>query len=520
VMQPVSTLAVVGPDYAISNSPAELAISAARGEYEPAALAFRPTVDFPNLRVSVSDLTANQTRRMPASAVDVRLGKLFPQKYGGTYSLRPVMLEQIAGQTLKPKVTREFWVEVHVPADQPPAAYLGTITIDADGRDPITISLAVTVLPFALPDVPDTTFAFFYGDPNGYKGHYLKFYPTDAQWNAAVGLEMRNMREHGINAMTFPQPVITGIANGKPVLDFGNCERFISVARANGQPLDRPVPVFAFYHAQALIDMGKKEFSPEFNTLCIDAWRQIVAWAQAKNLPILAYVVDEPREKDINQWNRNFADTMKYLDLFDQVDGARTFIPLMLDSSDGVDYTPIARRLDVVCTHPWKTSKNLIAAARELWLYNTGMDRFSYGFHFWKSRAKGRGEWAYEWTRMPYNPLDPANASVVYHTPQGELLSTIQEKWVREGIDDCKYLRLLEATIAAANAAGRDTTSASVLLNQISGQIPQYLQSTAETLPFYTGPLNAKLDRWRASVAAEIIKLSTQNMPPIDGVNP
>jgi len=519
-MQPVSTLTVVGPDYAVSNAPAKLAISAARGEYEPAALAFRPAVEFANLRLSVSDLTANNARRMPASAVDVRLGKLFPTKLDGAYSLRPVMLEAVAGQTLKPEVTREFWVEVRVPPDQQPATYLGTITIEADERDPIAVSLAVTVLPFELPDLPDVAFGFFYGDPNAYEGHYLKLYPTDAQWRKAVGLEMQNLREHGINVMTFPQPVLTGIANGKAVLDYRNCERFLSVARANGQPLDRPVPVFAFYHALALINMGKAEFSHEFNALYVAAWRQIVAWAQAKNLPILAYVVDEPREKDINPWNRNFADTMKYLDLLDQVEGVRTFIPLMWDSSDGADYTPIARRLDVVCTHPRETSKNSIAAARELWLYNNGMDRLSYGFYFWKTRAQGRAEWAYEWTHMPYNPLDPDNATVAYHTPQGELLSTIQQKWVREGIDDCRYLRLLETAIADANAAGRDTESASALLGQISRQIPQYLETTSGVLPFHQGPLNAKLDQWRASLAAEIIKLTTQNVPPADGVNP
>ena len=532
VLQPVSTLAVVGPDYAVSaargerNSAAALSISAARGEYEPAALAFRPTVDFTNVRVSVTDLTANLTKRMPASAVDVLLGKLFPRISSGVYSLRPVMLEPIGGQTLQPKVTREFWVEVHVPPNQPPGTYLGTITIEADGRDPIAISLAVNVLPFVLPDVPGKEFALFYGDPNGYKGHYLKFYPTDSQWKAAVALEMQNMREHGINAMSFPQPSITGIAadpgdpHGRAELDFRNPERFLSVARANGQPLDLPVPMFAFYHPQALMNRGLAEFSPEFNAVFIDACRQIVAWAQANSVPVLAYVVDEPREREVNEWNRNFADTMKYLDLFDQVDGARTFIPLMLDTNDGVDYTPIARRLDVVCTHPWESSKGIIAAARELWLYNAGMDRFSYGFHFWKSRANCRAEWAYEWTRMPYNPLDRANATVVYHTPQGQLLSTIQEKWVREGIDDYKYLYLLETTIAAAQAAGRDTTSATALLTQISDQIPQYLQASSETLAFYNGPLNAKLDQWRAAVADEIVKLTTQNVPPINAVNP
>ena len=173
-----------------------------------------------------------------------------------------------------------------------------------------------------------------------------------------------------------------------------------------------------------------------------------------------------------------------------------------------------------VCTHPWETSKGIIAAARELWLYNAGMDRFSYGFHFWKSRANCRAEWAYEWTRMPYNPLDRANATVVYHTPQGQLLSTIQEKWVREGIDDYKYLHLLETTIAAAQAAGRDTTSATALLAQISSQIPQHLQVQQSGLSPYTGPLNAKLNEWRASIAAEIVKLASPNLPPINGVGP
>ncbi|NQT21743.1 MAG: hypothetical protein HQ592_18705 [Planctomycetes bacterium] len=506
VLTPVSYLKNISPDF-IPPPPAGKAvcsISAAPGEHEPAALAFRSSVEYSNVTAQMADFAGN-AGTIPASAADVRLAKLFPIGRQGVYELLPLMLEPLHGQTLAPNVTREFWIDVHVPADAAPGDYRGAITLRAENRQPLTVDVKLTVRPFELALDSPVCFAMFYGMPSSFKWHYLHFYKNRAKWEKVIDAEMRNMAEHGFNTLSIWGPKVRSAPGGGITVDFSDRNRLLELCRKRGLGRRHAVDTRVIDCAHSLIAIGLKEFSPEFNKAYADVCRRTVAWARKNNLPMLLYVVDEPRERDLNWWNRNLSDTLKHLDLLKSIPGARTFIPVMGDKQSGVDYSVLAERLSVIATHPARQSRRLIAKARKLCIYNAGQDRLSWGFYVWKVGACGRREWGYQWIKQPYNPFDPGNDAVAYPSPHG-LLPTIGEKRIREGIDDYKYVYTLEKHMARARAAGVDLASAAALLAKIRNAVPDYL----DVREARTRDLDHELGVWREQVAAEIEDLIYQ----------
>jgi len=503
VLMPVSYLKAVGPDFVPpgKTGPAACSVSAAPGEYEPVALAFRAPVEYKNISARATDFVGG-AGVIKASAADICLAKLFPKGEHGVYELIPTMLEPVGGQTLRPNITREFWVDICVPDDASPGDYKGEITIESEGRQSLTVGITITVRPFRLPDDVPVSYAMYYGKPSSFKGHYRRFYKGYGKWEQVVGAEMQNMREHGFNTLSIWGPRCF-VREGALQLDFAARDRLLKLCRKHGLALRHPVDTRVIDCAYSLIRQGLKEFSPEFNKAYLDVCRRVVAWAEKNDLPMLLYVVDEPRETGLNWWNRNLEDTLKYLDLLKSVPNARTYIPITGDENNGVDYSILADKLDVVATHPTKSCRKLMARAGKLCLYNAGQDRLSWGFYVWKSGAVGRREWGYQWINQPYNPLDGGNWAIAYPSPHG-LLPTVGEKRIREGIDDYRYIYALETVMAQAQAAGRDISAASDLLGAIRKSLPDYLNPATER----TRDLDYELDEWRERIAAEIEKLT------------
>ena len=501
VLAPVSYMRTVTIDYLPEPHDRVSTASAAPGEREPLAFALRTPIELKNLSARVSDLTGpNGT--IPAAAVDLRLAKLFPVRDKGIYELLPVMLQPVAGQTIRPFVTRQFIADVHVPDGTAQGEYRGEISIHADGQQPLKAGIAVRVRGIKLPDDLPVGFAMFYVDTAAFKGHFLRLSGIE-RWEREIAAEFTNMRDYGLNAVSIARPRPTGMKDGRLVLDFSTADRVARLCRENG--LHRqPALMFIIDYAESLMARGLEEFSPEYNTAFADACRQLVDWAKRRDLPLLFFVVDEPRERELNPWNRNLRDTLKYLEIVRSVPGARSYVPLMYDERDGTDYTALIEPLDVVATHPAKESRKLIArSGKKLAIYNGGRDRLSWGFYTWKSGAIERREWAYQWVNLPWNPLDPSNWTVAYWSTDG-LLPTLEQVRMREGIDDYRYLHALEMQMAAAGKAGRDTTAAAALLEQIRKSVPEHL--TAGTARFRD--IEYELDAWRGRIAGQVEKLA------------
>jgi hypothetical protein len=102
------------------------------------------------------------------------------------------------------------------------------------------------------------------------------------------------------------------------------------------------------------------------------------------------------------------------------------------------------------------------------WFVNAGTGRFPFGFFFWKMAkygVKGKVEWYYN--------LDNRSGSVV-RTEGATIWPTLEYERSREGIDDLKYLCMLEKLIARANSLGKasaERKKAETLLKKIADGI-------------------------------------------------
>src|SRR6185369_3471307 len=76
--------------------------------------------------------------------------------------------------------------------------------------------------------------------------------------------------------------------------------------------------------------------------------------------------------------------------------------PLGDSGGKGLDYTSLIDHHDIISTHPGKGSERLMTLTPQkkkmLWLYNTGMDRTSWGFYNWRVDSVGCWEWHFCWS--------------------------------------------------------------------------------------------------------------------------
>jgi len=271
---------------------------------------------------------------------------------------------------------------------------------------------------------------------------------------------------------------------------------------------------------------------PEFRGYFMNALRQYRAVIEKSGLPVAVEIVDEPREVP-NPWNRNLSDTITYAQMVRDA-GLRGFITPMADANAGKDYTVLADYADIVSVHAWKASEKLMAKSKEnkatLWLYNTGMDRFSWGFYNWRAGSEGRWEWHFCWPedtasggypgREWYNPftgshgmapLAPANYS-------GGMLFNSAFLDVCEGINDYTYLFTLETTLDRCEKEGRHAAivkDAKAFLDALRRVIPA-IPGTKGLVNDTDGALvglgisdesRLQAPQWRAKIAAFLRQL-------------
>jgi hypothetical protein len=396
----------------------------------------------------------------------------------------------------------------------------------ADGEEVHkSVSFIAEVLPLTLAAADDTdvSFGWYYSDPGNLSYFFDRFEDMKEARQKELEREFADMVAHGCTGAQFPSPNVPTVKpDGTIEVDFSGLDPWVDAVRKTGLGLKHTDLIGILNLANyRLMRSGLKEFSPEFNKGYVEIVRRVVAWAKEKNVPLAIWAVDEPREQLINDWNRNLADTLKYLDLIAQVPGARSTVTPMGDSQDGVDYMPMVDRMDVIQTHPWDRSAKMIEYAQkhekpELWTYNAGIDRLSFGFGVWRLRAKGRWQWHYQWHTFPFDPFD-SGWGAVYASPDGPI-STVGYEWTREGIDDYRYLFTLKQEMAKAGAEKKDVVAAAEkLLAEIDRDVPPWptegLETGAEVGLAYGGPVNAKLDPWRRAIADLIINLQAGKAP-------
>ncbi len=181
-----------------------VAVSAARGEYEPVQVILRPERDGELLSAEVTPLRARWGRTSPIS---VRIDEVayvqvtHPTDTNCTAGWYPDPLPPLATQLkLRAGQNQPLWLTFHVPPDASPGNYTGTLKLKTTLGD-VRVPLAVRVYPFALPAESHLRSAFGLGGNNRIKRYHQLTSQADEE--AVFEKYLKNFAEHRISPYSF-----------------------------------------------------------------------------------------------------------------------------------------------------------------------------------------------------------------------------------------------------------------------------------------------------------------------------
>ena len=110
---------------------------------------------------------------------------------------------------------------------------------------------------------------------------------------------------------------------------------------------------------------------------------------------------------------------------------------------------------------------------------------FAFGFDAWGMSVTGRTHWSFNYMENPWYPLENmtgdswAVLGVVFTSAEGPVSTTWYE-WSREGIDDLRYIEMLETLIKKVKKSGtaegvKAAKESEKMLKEIEAQIPESL---------------------------------------------
>jgi hypothetical protein len=173
----------------------------------------------------------------------------------------------------------------------------------------------------------------------------------------------------------------------------------------------------------------------------------------------------------------------------------------------------------------------MIAATRKLgktlWFYNTGMDRFSWGYYNWRMASKGRWEWHWSWGGggvegypcpaewyTPFTGNDGAALRAPCWKFPGGFLFKSDYLNIAQGINDYAHLYTLDRAIAQAkNPAAADEARAFLAaLGKAIPELPQIKGLASPEAGALVGagieaPAAALCDAWSTRIAELIPRL-------------
>ena len=494
-----------------------LNVACAANEYEPVTFVVRPLKDLGAVKVTVSDL-AGEGQTIPASSFEKFIVKYFPQQVSGVfYEAVPTVLYPYFDMELKQDWNCQYWMTMHVPAGTPGGAYKGKISIQPANGEATELPLSVTVFPFDLPKTKTECGAW---NNTALGSHGVHQFPNNDELAAKLlDAECKNMAEHGLNCYCMGGPAAKSYDANGAVLDFHNLDLIAAALNKNGMT-GRHMLGTDGLNKYGLQRKGFKEFSPEWNA----AYRKVMSethdWMVKNKVNAVLQVTDEPRETELEEWNHNRRDTIKLLKLAREIPGMQTMVTLMGDH-DGFNrpYSAMVPLMDVMATHSWPGSDNIIFLSAvehiaDYWAYNNGFTRFAHGFYLWKSKALGHWQWVYSWevcnAHIPV--MMPHDSSGAYIFPGG-FLNTLKFENTREGIDDHRYLELLETTLAGAPKDSAAAKDAKAFLTVLEKFLPEYPADIGQTTGAEAGGTydesksTTYFDPWRKQIAEYIMAL-------------
>ena len=459
---------------------ASLDLAAAPGEYEDGCLGLLPLEDCARVKLEVGAFTGTDGASIPAANVKALVVRYKALNQGAVYTIAPKYLDSVPaeGVAVPAGVTRSFWFVVHVPADAKPGTYTGQVTLVSDkgGRDPLALSLTVWPVKLVEPDFP---MGMFMMGPT--VSYFRVANDTDAYWREWRDI-LADAREHGITSV---DPLVdlplTGAAAGKAQVDFARMDRFMELAKAAGFHLELNGygvgTGFRFRNCTQSDEEAKSKGFADFAAMVRAYFAAVGEHAKAKGwLPICFCTDDEyivhpggvpAKLAELHRILQTNAPGFRFV-AFDSVQKQSPEEAQMLADID---------TFGAGIHTPW-VAGTVAKAGRRLWLYNTGMNRFTFGTYMFFARKKYGVEGFFQWVYPSTGTYTPhylashneAHYGVVYPSTRA-LRTTVTWERIRAGCDDHRYLESAWRLIGQAKASGKGLAEAQALEDGIENTL-------------------------------------------------
>ena len=488
-----------------------IVLAAARGERAQAQVGLYPVAAVAGLRVTVGDLAGPDGKTIPAAAIRVRKVRNFLKRAGSSNlgTILPFILQDFETLDLKPGLARSLWITVSVPETAAPGKYAGAIKIAA-GDKAAEVPVQITVLPFKLDKVTDITISVTGTSAGSWRG---LFPGLDEKWWATAELVMKDLAEHGMNAVTGgPGGKIKSVKDGKAEIDYADMDRWLALAAGHGltmpgdsyQGLDIDVPSDHSKDCVAKVEaQSRQRFGLGYEELLKIVYGDVARHAKENAWPTrVFYFLDEPRP--------NYGNVGPCGELIRIRTRAcpETLFSGYYSTGDGRDV--YYQTMPVSIAHVDKLGLDLATkAGKQLWEYDGDGVRHNIGrWCFVAARAgmKGylRNGYFYVCSDPYFDFSDDEGAwSQAFPSRQG-VSDTVGWERTSQGVDDYRYLALCEKLVKQARAAKKaekDADAAEAFLKETLSGIALDDRESAKLAP-------AKHDEFRQTLAKHIAALA------------
>ena len=445
-----------------------IALTMARGEYEPCVFGVYPLKPLKACRVQLSDLVSRTGGVMASKHIDVRAVKYYEWLHGEAdgkkgFVVTPHHLVRRDTMDMEPGINRLYWLTVHAPIDLKPGHYEGSVVFSPQDAPPTRIALTVDVLPFELVE-PDVYYMLQY---NSFSAH------------PALPGGMRNryvdMREHGFN-MDLAPARFGGIRvqvgdDGKVDVSAEGMERTLKQwkERWGWQPkmlklfvdrVDGPIWKHLGIQRPRLRGASKPiAYTLEFDELYVNMMRAL--HDELKRRPtipgLMFHHVTSEGGGTPACW-----DAVNHLLALDKKAGVRltahgNTLQMVMEPTPNLDVKVICGQTGLCTQETLDTIRRLNPRQRYWrWGYYIGENRMERGLFLWRMGLRGLVlEGGTQEYGEPFNEFDTEGTRWphVFPAPDG-LTPTLWWERAREGVDDYRYLATLRNYIRRAETRG------------------------------------------------------------------
>ncbi|MBP5640800.1 MAG: hypothetical protein J6X55_15065 [Victivallales bacterium] len=441
-----------------------VSVNACPGETEPATLSFFALKSIQSSSLSVpAPLVGPGGAVIPPSAFTVYhircLDKRTTYQAKAYYRQIPMVLDRAKVFPVPADTAHSFWLDIAVPEGTPAGVYKGSVRVTLD--DAVQeIPVSVTVRPFSLPSVAKQYFGEYYTSPNGFPKEQLpKIIDEDFAFMRSLGMT-------SIGLCFSPDTQFCKYADGKVTIELKDDSLFV-VAMNTYVKYGYPCPVIllddpGFLFAQR---NGGEDNEEVLKAVHCAFWIAMQEECKKRGWPeLIIQPVDEPGWQSKDAQDRH----VKMLKLLKNVPGLRTeqdgpgddyFFNVAGPYSDVWTFNGSLAAPDVM-EKVYKDGKTVLFYNCDVESYRPVIGRYSAGFFQYLSKCHGLLNWAYRSFRgSPFDDFDYVRGDTTNYYPSfadivgGPGIGLVS---TREGIDDYRYVSLLQDLIASRPGLAAD----------------------------------------------------------------